>query len=116
MGLGEPGLSNEIEGFRWAWLAQALSKKVGDLGGQAGRGLVDQSERFGEARLAQGRPIEVRDFGVMGPGAARPPSLANPHIALMMPLEQMVILDKQERSQIVTCRIAPLGIQACAQP
>ena len=32
------------------------------------------------AGLAQGQPIEVRGFGVTGPGLAGPPYLANPHM------------------------------------
>ena len=32
------------------------------------------------AEPTQAQPIEVRSFGVPGPGLAGPPSLANPHI------------------------------------
>ena len=34
----------------------------------------------GGVRPAQAQPIEVRGFGVTGPGLAGPPSLANPHL------------------------------------
>ena len=75
------------------WAGRVLSIKVRDLGGP-GRprpidkseglggpgwpGPVDKSEGLGRARQAQ--PIEVRAFGVTGPGPAVPPSLANPHL------------------------------------
>ena len=67
-----------------------IKVRVGE--GRAGPGLVDKSEGWG-ARLAEGlsikargwgragQPIEVRGFGVTGPGPAGPPSLANPHVS-----------------------------------
>ena len=65
MGRAGPGPVDKSEGF----------------GGPGRPGPVDKSEGLGRAGPAQAQPIEVRGFGVTGPGPAGPPSLANPHVA-----------------------------------
>ena len=55
------------------------SKEFGRLGRP---GPVDKNEGLGKAGPAQAQPIEVRGFGVTGPGPAGPPSLANPHMSV----------------------------------
>ena len=62
------------------WAGLALSIKVRGLGGRAAPGPVNKSEGLGRAGPAQAQPIEVRGFGVTGPGPASPPSLATPHM------------------------------------
>ena len=64
MGWAGPGPVDKSEGF-----------------GRPGRPRpIDKSEGLGRAGPAQAQPIEVRGFGVTGPGPAGPPYLANPHI------------------------------------
>ena len=65
MGRASPGPVDESEGF----------------GGRADFP-VDKSERLGRAGPAQAQPIEVRGFGVTGPGLAGPPYLANPQVLI----------------------------------
>ena len=77
-GLGWPGPVDKSEGFRWAGLAQGPSIKVRGWGAGLAQGLSIKVRGWGRA----GQPIEVRGFGVTGPGPAGPPSLANPHIIL----------------------------------
>ena len=76
--LGWSGPVDTGEGVGWAGLIPGPSIKVMGSGAWAGPGPVDKSERFG--RRGWGQPIEVRGFGVTGPGPAGPPSLANPHL------------------------------------
>ena len=64
MGQAGPGPVDKSEGF----------------GGPGRPRPVDKSEGLGRAGPAQAQPIEVRGFGVTGPGPAGPPSLANPHL------------------------------------
>ena len=72
MGRAGPGPVDKSEGFR----------------GPGRPRPVDKSEGLGGARLAQGQPIEVRGFGVTGPGLAGPPSLANPHLTVVWGLKR----------------------------
>ena len=59
---------------------------------------VDKSEGLGRAGPAQAQPIEVRGFGVTGPGLAGPPYLANPQMLVWTK-------DNQERRPA-----APIGV------
>ena len=58
--------------------------------GRAGPGPVDKSEGLGRAGPAQAQPIEVKGFGVTGPGPAGPPYLANPQMYLAKRLKSML--------------------------